>query len=62
MKVLGVYDVKDRERCCGIFESRKEIKEFLKIEYNTISNAIKRKGRIGRRFEIYEIEITDREE
>ena len=59
MIVYGIYDVKEKERCCGIFDSKKDVKIFLDVEYNTLSNAMKRKGRIDRRFEICEINIEE---
>ena len=57
--MYGVYDVKEKERCCGVFDSKKDVKMFLDVEYNVLSNALKRNGRVGRRFEICEIDIEE---
>lgn len=57
MVVFAIYDVKNGEQCCGVFERKKDVKVFLNVEYNVLSNALKRKGRIGRRYEVYELEV-----
>ena len=57
MIVFAVYDTKNMEQCCGVFENKKDVKAFLNVEYNVLSNALKRKGRIGRRYEVYELEV-----
>lgn len=57
MIVFAVYDTKNMEQCCGVFENKKDVKVFLNVEYNVLSNALKRKGKIGRRYEVYELEV-----
>lgn len=59
MVVFAIYDVKNGEQCCGVFERKKQIKEYLNVPYNTICNAVNRGSKIGRRFEICRIEIEE---
>lgn len=56
MKYYGIYDLKNKEQCVFIGNS-KEISEFLNIKRNTLYEYIIRKHKPQRRYEIVKIEV-----
>lgn len=52
----AIYDIKDNELCCGIFETRKEIAKYFNTTSNYIGTALCRGNLIARRYRIEKIE------
>ena len=41
-KLIGIYDLQDSERCCGIYDTLEEASKALGVSVNTIYSRIQR--------------------
>lgn len=53
--MYGVYDMKNKEQCVGIFNNRKELAKFFNTTPNCIGTAITRKHKKEGRYIINKI-------